>query len=306
MGISVMYQAIGSGSGIQNLYQKIVDFAASDTFLLDDELPHNTRLLHLPIAISLVVCTYNLPEIQNIRLNSNVLFLIYSGEILYWDDPKILFLNPNIFLPHIKITPVYRSDSSGTTHVFSEFMSKSSLDWEIFFGFGKTINWSCGLGQRGNAGVITYVKQNIGSICYADYSYVMQNTLPIVSIKNKDKTYPSVDLNSNKFLKDTKIPQDSRISLIYLPGKSVYPMMAISYLLIYQEQNYNKRSFKHAQNLVKLILWLYSDAIQTKMKKLGFMLLPDEILKLAKKNIKSITYDGVSIQDSLYKRNTDE
>jgi len=307
----VTYQAVGSGSGIQSIKNGIVDFGATDAFISDTQLvtqkENNIEILHIPAALAAVNFTYNLPSLKNsntlLSLDSDLIFKIYNGDITNWNDNQIKILNPTITFPELAITPVFRSDSSGTTFTVSEFMSKANQDWADTFGIGKTINWITGIGQKGNSAMMSFTKDNIGSISYVDYVYAVQNNFPVAKIKNKSGNFVIGDISHTEFAAaGTIIPKDTRISITYGTNQNAAPMATFSYLLIRKEQNYNKkRTLAQAQELVKLLQWMYSSEAQTKHPYLEFTPLPLNVITLGQDIIKKITFDGKPVVDTLVK-----
>lgn len=300
----VSYQAVGSGSGIQNIEQGIVDFGATDAFMTDQQLAEQKKLgvdiLHIPAVLASVNFTYNLPSLKDdiLSLDADVIYEIYNGTITHWNDPKIQALNSNSSLPNIKITPVYRSDSSGTTFTFTEFMSKANTNWANTFGTGKTINWSTGIGQKGNSAMMAYTKENIGSISYVDYVYAMQNNFPVAKIKNKNGVFVIGNIEYTRAAAaGAQIPKDTRVSITDMSNAA--PMATFSYILVRKEQNYNHRHLKQAQELVKLLQWLYSPEAQASHASLYFTPLPQNVISLGRNIIKQINYNGVPVISTL-------
>lgn len=307
-GVQVSYQAVGSGAGIKDIVSGVVDFGASDACLNDSELKQYAKegveILHLPGALAAVNFTYNIPgfdiEDAPINLDADIIYGIYSGEITNWNDYKIAELNPLIELPDLAIIPVYRSDSSGTTFTMSEFLSKASSKWTDTFGTGKSINWITGIGQKGNSAMMSFTKENPGAISYVDFVYASQNNFPIAAIKNKDGNFVVGNLeNTTAAVSSVVIPEDTRISLTYRDGKNSAPMATFSYLLIRKEQNYNNRTLSHAQELVKLLLWLYSPEVLDTHPELYFSEMPENMVALGKNIIKQITYNDQPVIETL-------
>lgn len=304
-GVQVTYQAIGSGGGIQNISTGIVDFGATDAFLSDEEIAsQKNTLLHIPAVLAAVNFTYNIPGLDEksepLALDSEILYQIYAGEITMWNDPKIVALNPTITIPELEITPVYRSDSSGTTFIMSEFMTKANSNWATTFGTAKSINWIAGVGQKGNSAVMAFAKENQGSIAYVDLVYARQNNFPVAKIKNKSGHFVIGDIeNASASATMVTIPNDTRVSLTDASGETSAPMATFSYILIRKEQNYNSRSLQQAQELVKLLQWMYSDEAQAQHGAFYFSPMPSNVLQLGQQIINQITYDGVPVVDSL-------
>ncbi|MGL5956450.1 MAG: phosphate ABC transporter substrate-binding protein PstS [Brevinema sp.] len=304
-GVAVTYQGIGSGGGIQNISSGIVDFGATDAFLSDREITEQeSELLHIPAVLAAVNFTYNIPGRDDrsvpLALDADLIAKIYAGEITSWNDPQIQALNPQENLPALEIIPVYRSDSSGTTFVMSEFLTKASTKWSNTFGTGKTINWIAGIGQKGNSAVMAFAKENQGSIAYVDLVYARQNNFPVAKIKNRFGNFVTGDItNASVAAASVNIPTDTRISLTDTAGAEAAPMATFSYLLVRKEQNYNNRSLQQAQELVKLLQWMYTSEAQSQHEQLYFSPMPANVLELGANIINQITYDGNSVIDTL-------
>ncbi|MGL4676648.1 MAG: phosphate ABC transporter substrate-binding protein PstS [Brevinema sp.] len=304
-GVSVIYQGIGSGGGIQNISSGIVDFGATDAFLSDQEITEQeSELLHIPAVLAAVNFTYNIPgkddTSEPIALDADLIAKIYAGEITLWNDPQIQVLNPQETLPALAIIPVYRSDSSGTTFVMSEFMTKASTKWADLFGTGKTINWLAGVGQKGNSAVMAFAKENQGAIAYVDLVYARQNNFPVAKIKNRSGKFVIGDIvNASAAAASINIPNDTRVSLTDTSGMESAPMATFSYLLVRKEQNYNKRPLAQAQELVKLLQWMYTSEAQSQHEQLYFSPMPENVLELGKNIINQITYNGTPVVDTL-------
>ncbi|MBC7190208.1 phosphate ABC transporter substrate-binding protein PstS, partial [Candidatus Aerophobetes bacterium] len=184
-GVRVNYQAVGSGGGIRQLLNKTVDFGATDAFMSDEEIRSiKNPILHLPTCLGAVVISYNLPEAPELKLTGKVIADIFLGRITKWNDPQIVALNPQVNLPALSIMPVHRSDASGTTYIFSDYLSKITREWEEKVGRGKALNWPAGLGAKGNTGVAGLVKQIPGAIGYIELTYALQTGMPFALVKN--------------------------------------------------------------------------------------------------------------------------
>ena len=194
-GVKVNYQAIGSGGGIRQLINKTVDFGATDAFMSDEELSQTDgTILHIPTCLGAVVVTCNLPGNPRLKLTPDIIADIFFGKITNWNDPRIKKVNPTLPLPDMHIVVVHRSDGSGTTFIFSDYLSKVSSEWKEKMGTGKALNWLVGLGAKGNAGVAGLVQQVPGSVGYVELVYALQNNMPISAIRNKSGNFiiPSI------------------------------------------------------------------------------------------------------------------
>ncbi len=304
-GVPVTYQGIGSGGGIQNIAEGIVDFGASDAYLTDAELAQmENELLHIPAVLAAVNFTYNIPGMTDsstpINLDGDTIYKIYSGQVTNWNAPEIKALNPNMELPDLEIIPVYRSDSSGTTFVMSEGLTKASQLWADNLGTGKSLNWTAGVGQRGSSGVIAFAKENPGSIAYADLVYAKQNNMPVAAIKNQSGNYVVGGIeNASAAAAGATIPSDTRVSITHSPGADAAPLSTFSWILVRQEQNYNNRSLEQAQELVKMLQWMNTEEAQNQHVELYFSPMPAQVIELGNSIISNITYNGQPVVETL-------
>jgi phosphate transport system substrate-binding protein len=238
-GVKINYQPIGSGGGIRQLTAGTVDFGASDAPMTNAELAKASQpILHFPTVIGAVVVTYNLPSVAKpISLTGDVIAAIFQGEITRWNDTRIMTLNPGVTLPAKDILVVHRSDGSGTTYIFSDYLSAVSPTWAQSPGRGKELQWPVGLGAKGNEGVSGQVKQTEGAIGYTELAYAVQNKLLTVRIRNADGEFvaPSVEsataaaAGAVATLPDTT---DYRLSIVNAPGKGAYPISSFTWLLV--------------------------------------------------------------------------
>lgn len=285
--VEINYQAIGSGGGIKQLTEKTVDFGASDAPMSDDELKRaQGPVLHIPTVLGAVVVTYNLPQVKTtIKLDGPILAEIFAGKIMKWNDPKIAALNPGVTFPTTSIVPIYRSDSSGTTSVFTEYLAKVSPTWAKEIGKGKTVKWPMGLGGKGNEGVSGQIKNTPGAVGYVELTYASSIKLPVAELKNKAGQFVAPSLASvseaaNASLK--AMPADFRVSITDAEGKGSYPISSFTYLLIYQQMAGAKGT-----ELVKFLDWAMG-AGQKSAPALQYAALPPSMVGKVKEKIKSI------------------
>ncbi len=295
-GIKVNYQAIGSGGGIRQLLNKTVDFGATDAFMSEEELkksPDNP-ILHFPTCLGAVVITYNLPGSPQLRLTPEVISGIFLGKITKWNDPKLQSLNPEVKLPSLPIVVVHRSDGSGTTFVFSDYLSKSSPEWRKRVGRGKSLRWPVGLGGKGNPGVAGLVKQIKGSVGYVELAYAIKNNMPYASIRNKSGNFVKPTLKSVSLAAAVKIPPDTRVSITNTDAPEGYPISSFTWIIFYSEQKYGNRSFEKAKEMLKLFWWIIHQGQQYN-ESLLYGKLPQPAVKAAEKILLSATYGGKPI-----------
>ena len=291
-GIQVNYQSIGSGGGILQLTNKTVDFGASDGPLNDEQAAKfGVPVLHIPQASGAVVVTYNLPgDNNNIGLSPSIIAGIFLGNIKMWNDSRIISLNKGVSIPALPILVVHRSDGSGTTNIFTNYLSKVSPGWKAKVGSGGAVNWPAGLGGKGNEGVAGLVKQTPGAIGYVELIYALQNKLDYAKIQNKNGKFIVPSIASVKEAGNVKLPDDSKIFITDTDASDGYPIAGFTWVLIYQEQNYNGRSKDRATKLMKLLWWNLHEG-QKFCEPLNYAPLSKEALKVAEKILKSATYD---------------
>jgi phosphate transport system substrate-binding protein len=295
-GIQVNYQSIGSGGGILQLTNKTVDFGASDGPLNDEQTAKiGVPALHIPQASGAVVVTYNLPgDNNNINLTPGIIADIFLGNIKMWNDAKITSINKGVNIPGLPILVVHRSDGSGTTAIFTNYLSKVSPDWKAKVGSGGSVNWPAGLGGKGSEGVSGLVKQTPGGIGYVELIYALQNKLDYAKIQNKKGKFIVPSIASVTAAGNVKLPDDAKIFITDTDAADGYPIAGFTWVLIYKEQNYNSRSQTRAKELLKLLWWNIHDG-QKFCEPLNYSPLSKEAVKVAEKILKSATYNGKAI-----------
>jgi phosphate transport system substrate-binding protein len=294
--VKVNYQGIGSGGGINQLIKKTVDFGGTDAFMTDKEIKDaGAAVLHIPTSLGAVVVTYNLSGNPKLSFTPDLVADIFLGKIKKWNDPKIASANPGIKLPDLAISVVRRADGSGTTYIFSEYLSKVSSEWKEKIGTGKSLNWPQGhIGQKGNPGVAGYVKQTPGSIGYVELLYALQNKMAFGNIKNKSGKFIEPTTKSVSAAANVKIPDDTNVSLTDTDANEGYPISGFTWLIFYKEQNYGGKTKEKAETLVKLLLWMVKDG-QKFVEPLQYSPLSKEAVVKSEKIIKSVTYNGAQI-----------
>lgn len=294
--IMVNYQGIGSGGGINQLVKKTVDFGGTDAFMTEKELKDaGAPVLHIPTCLGAVVVTYSLPGNPKINFTPDVVADIFLGKITKWNDPRIASANKDVKLPDLGISVVHRADGSGTTYIFSEYLTRVSKEWKEKMGTGKSINWPAGqIGQKGNPGVAGYVKQTPGSVGYVELLYALQNKMAYSNIKNKSGKFVEPTPKSVSSAANVKIPDDTNVSLTDTDAKDGYPISGFTWLIFYKEQNYGGRSKEKADVLSKLLMWMVGDG-QKYVEPLQYSALSKEASDKAVKIIKSMTYKGTPL-----------
>lgn len=292
-GIRVNYQSIGSGGGILQLTNKTIDFGDSDAPLNDDQTKKmGADVLHIPMCSGAVVISYNLPEVKGtIKLTPSVLANIFLGKITKWNDAQIAKINPDLSLPATGIFIAHRSDGSGTTNIFTTYLSKVSSEWNTKPGKGSAINWPAGLGGKGNEGVAGLIKQTPGAVGYIELAYAIQNKMTYADIQNKSGKFITPTVASTSAAGNISMPDDAKVSLSNTDAADGYPISGFTWALIYKEQNYNNRSLDRAQKVVKLLWWNIHDG-QKYCNDLNYAQLSPAAVKVAEKILKSATYDG--------------
>jgi len=289
--IRIDYQSIGSGGGQKQIKERTVDFGASDSFVSDQDLKNMPDLLHVPMVLGAVVITYNLPGLsQPLRFSPDVAADIFLGKIKKWDDARIKADNPGVSLPAADITVVHRSDGSGTTGVWVDYLSKISAEWKEKVGAGVSVNWPVGIGGKGNEGVTGQVKQTPNTIGYVELIYALQNNLPVALIKNRSGNFIPASLESVTSAADGALqntPDDLRVSITDSPGPNAYPVSSYTYILVYKEQT----DAAKGKALVDYLWWCIHDG-ERFTGDLKYAPLPDEIVKRAEAKINSITSGG--------------
>lgn len=294
-GVKVNYQSIGSGGGIRQLESKTVDFGATDAYMSDEKLQEmGADVLHVPMCLGAVVVTYNLPGNPELKLTADVLADIFLGSIKKWNDPRIAKLNESVKLPKTKIMVVHRSDGSGTTFIFTDYLAKVSSSWKDKVGTGKSVKWPTGLGAKGNEGVSGLVKQTRGTIGYCELAYALHNDMPSARIKNSAGNFIDAGIESISQAANVEIPADTRVTLTNTNAEQGYPLSGFTWLILYREQSYNKRKKEKAAAVVELLDWMIH-AGQQYAAPLDYAPLPEAAVKRAEEVLESVTYEAETL-----------
>jgi phosphate transport system substrate-binding protein len=296
--IRVDYQSIGSGGGIKQIKEQTIDFGATDAPMKNEDMQGPAAdILHLPTVLGAVVITYNLQGVaQPLRFSPDVIADIFLGKVKRWDDARIKADNPGVSLPAADITPVYRSDGSGTSAVFTDYLSKVSPEWKEKVGTGTSPKWPAGLGAKGNEGVTGQVKQTPNTVGYVELAYAVQNKLPVALIKNASGNFvePSLDAVTAAAAESlATTPEDLRVSITNAGGANVYPISSYTYLLVYKDQ----KDAAKGKALVNFIWWAVHDGqAVTKDPQYPYAPLPADIVKRAEAKLNSITSGGKALR----------
>ncbi len=281
------YQSIGSGGGIQQVTNGTVEFGASDAPLTDSELAKIPDVVHVPTVLGAVVVTYDAP-ITLLKLTPEVLADIYLGKITRWDAPAIARVNPGVKLPSDAIAVMHRSDGSGTTSIFTDYLAKVSPEWKEKVGAGKSVKWPAGLGGKGNEGVTGLVKQTPGAIGYVELAYAKQNGLPMAELRNHDGAFVRPTLEStSEAAAGVQMPADYRVSITDARGKGAYPIASFTYLLVHKDHGDPAKG----EALVHFLWWATHDG-QQYAAPLDYAPLPKAVVQKVEKTIQSLTVQG--------------
>jgi phosphate transport system substrate-binding protein len=312
--VNINYQSIGSGGGVKQFTERTVDFGASDAPLSEEEMQtlSSSTPVHIPETIGSVVAAYNIAGIdKGLKLTGPVLADIFLGKITKWDDARIKELNPNLSLPSADIVVVHRSDGSGTTFIWTSYLSQVSPEWNQTFGAGKSIQWAVGLGAQGNEGVSSTIKSTPNSIGYVELTYALTTDMDYASLMNKAGNFVEPTLNSTQAAAQAAIIMNStsnststgtvslpggdqswsNITLLDAPGADSYPIASFSYLLLYKELSTNINSMEKARALAEFVNWAITDGQQF-ASPLHYVPLPDSVVQHNQQTLKSLTFNG--------------
>ncbi|HEV8472599.1 MAG TPA: phosphate ABC transporter substrate-binding protein PstS [Methylomirabilota bacterium] len=285
------YQSIGSGGGIKQISSRTVDFGASDGPMTDEQLKQAPApLIHIPTVLGAVAATYNLPGAPTLKFTHDVVADIFLGKVTKWNDPRIAATNAGITLPDQPILVVHRSDGSGTTYIWVDYLSKVSPEWQKKVGKGTSVNWPVGLGGKGNEGVAGQVKNTPGALGYVELAYAVKNKLPVAAIKNAAGKFvePTIASTTAAAAGAAKsMPDDFRVSLTNAAGDDAYPIASFTWLLVYKDQPNEVKG----RALVKFLWWMSHEG-QKYAADLLYAPLPQEVVKQIEGKVRQITYQG--------------
>lgn len=281
------YQSIGSGGGQKQILEQTVNFGASDGPMSDENLAKAPgKLFHIPTVAGADVVSYNVHGLTSLKLDGPVLADIFLGKITKWNDSRLVALNPGAKLPNTDIVVVHRSDGSGTTYIFVDYLSHISEEWKTKVGTNTSVKWPTGLGGKGNEGVAGQIKQIPGAIGYIELAYAKQNKLPYADIKNAAGNFITASLESvTEALATADIPDDFRFSMVNPPGAKAYPIAGATWLLVYQ----NQKDAAKGKKLVEFLRWAYNDG-EKMATTLDYAPLPGNVIKRVLARIDEIKY----------------
>ncbi len=285
--VQINYQSIGSGGGIRQVLNGTVDFGASDGPMTDEQLKEaKTKIVHIPTVLGADVPAYNVPGISGeIKFTPEALAGIFLGKIQSWNDPALTKVNPGVNFPNQQIIVVHRSDGSGTTYIFTDYLSKVSKDWEATVGKGTSVKWPVGLGGKGNEGVAGQIRQLQGSIGYVELIYAVENKITYGSVKNAAGNFVKASLDgvTEAAASAPKMPPDFRVSITNAPGKTAYPISSFTWLLIPEQA----KDPKKGKIITDFLDWMVSDG-QKMTNQLSYAPLPESVVEKVKAAIKQI------------------
>ena len=285
--VQINYQSIGSGGGIRQVLNGTVDFGASDGPMSDEQLKEaKTKILHIPTVLGADVPAYNIPGVSGeIKFTPEALAGIFLGKIQNWNDPAIAKVNPGVSLPNQSIIVVHRSDGSGTTYIFTDYLTKVSKEWEASVGKGTSVKWPVGLGGKGNEGVAGQIRQLQGSIGYVELIYAVENKITYGSVKNAAGNFVKASLDgvTEAAASSPKMPADFRVSITNAPGKTAYPISSFTWLLVPEQA----KDPKKGKIIADFLEWMLNDG-QKMTSQLSYAPLPPNVVEKVKAAIKQI------------------
>ncbi len=295
--VTIDYQGVGSGAGITAITGKTVQFGASDApMTAAQEKAGSNAIMHLPTVAGPVVLTFNIPGVDKMSLNAEIVSGIYLGTIKNWNDAKISAINPGVKFPDTQIVVAHRSDGSGTTYIFTDYLSNVSKDWDEKVGKGTAVEWVKGVGGPKNDGVAAVVKGTAGGIGYVELSYAVKNKLPTASLINKDgKTVDASIASVNAAASNLgAFPADMKVSINNAPGAESYPICGYTYLLLYKDLGYMKDRTQ-AQATVDFIMWCETDG-QAMAEANGYAKLPKDAQDKVVAMLKGVKFNGEALK----------
>lgn len=291
-GDRVAYGGVGSGTGVRNLRDKIVDFAGSDAFLSNDEMTKMDAVIHVPTCMGAVVMAFNIDGVEKLNLTGEMIADIFTGKITKWNDPSIVKINPNVTLPDAEIIPVYRSDGSGTTFVFTDYLCKVSKSWAADLGAGKSVSFPVGQAGKGNPGVASIISQTKNTIGYVGSEYAFAQKITYANVQNQCGEFVEPNTASISASASGTIPADTRTSITNSDASGAYPITCFTWLIIYKEQNYSGRTKEQAVATLDLLHYVLSNDAQKMASEVHYAPLPKKAVELSLKNLETVVYDG--------------
>ncbi|HQP70689.1 MAG TPA: phosphate ABC transporter substrate-binding protein PstS, partial [Clostridiales bacterium] len=300
--VTVNYQSIGSGGGIRQFGEQTIMFGMTEAYLKDEvitEVEKKTggKAFNMPITLADVVVGYNLPGVkEGLVFNGQVLAEIYLGKITKWNDKKIQDLNPSVKIPAMPITVAHRSDGSGTTNIWTSYLSKVNKEWNDKIGSATSVNWPLGVGGKGNEGVAGVVQNTPGAIGYMSFAYAMLNKITYGYVVNKAGNTIKPSFEATSEAANIELPEDTRIIFTDTPAKTGYPIAGFTWMLVYENLEKNKaiKTKSEAEELIKFLVWSITDG-QKLSEKLGYSKLPKAAVDRNKEMIRQLKWNGEEI-----------
>jgi phosphate transport system substrate-binding protein len=291
------YKWVGSGEGIKSLLACEVDFAGTDAFMSDEDLRRaGGEIMHVPTCLGGVAVTYNLPGNPALRFTPDVLADVFLGKITRWNDARLAAVNAGTALPNLPIVVAHRSDGSGTTFIFTHYLSAVSEEWREKAGHGKRINWPVGLGAETNPRVAALVRRTEGAVGYVELIYAESERMPVAAVRNSSGVFVAPSVESVSLAADVELPDDTRVLITNTPSPGGYPMGGFTWIICYREQSYRGRSRERAEALARLLWWMVHEG-QRSTGSLKYSALPPAAIGRAERLIASMTFGGRAVAD---------
>lgn len=288
----IINNGYSSGSGIRSLLDKLIDFAGSDAILSEEEFAQfDSEVLTIPICLGAIVLAYNIPDSPCLKLNSSLISDIFLQKITHWNDPAIQKVNPDLNLPNLPITIIRRSDGSGTNFVFSDYLCKTSSEWEEKMGRGRSLSWHSGIAVSGNILAATTIERTPGSMGYIGQEHATVLDLPIAAIQNRSGEYVLPTKESILAAAEMDYPDDMRVMLTDSPNKNAYPLSCYSWFYVYKNQAYAERNIEKYNTLKDFLYYTISPEQQKMAGSMSYVPLPDNVIEKARNQIESLKWD---------------
>lgn len=295
-GAQVSYGGIGSGGGVRSLKDGTADFAGSDAFLKDDEMKEMKPTIHVPTCMGAVVLAYNIKGLSSLRLTGDLIADIFMGKISRWNDERLAAVNPGLALPDQPINVIYRSDGSGTTFVFTDYLSKISTEWKDKFGAAKSVPFPVGIAAKGNPGVAGVLSSTDYAIGYVGSEYAFAQNLSMAELQNANGDWVKPTTATIAAAATGEMPADTRVSITNATAANAYPISLFTWLIVYKEQSYGGRTYDHAKALSDLLTFMMDEKTQAQTEKVNYAPLPEKVRQQSLQNIKGLTFNGKAIK----------
>lgn len=295
-GAQVSYGGIGSGGGVRSLKDGTADFAGSDAFLKDDEMKEMKPTIHVPTCMGAVVLAYHVKGVSSLRLTGDLIADIFMGKITRWNDARIVAVNSGISLPDQPINVIYRSDGSGTTFVFTDYLSKISTEWKDKYGAAKSVPFPIGIAAKGNPGVAGVLSSTDYAIGYVGSEYAFAQNLSMAELQNANGDWVKPTTATIAAAATGDMPSDTRVSITNSTAPNAYPISLFTWLIVYKDQSYGNRSYEHAKAVSNLLNFMMDEKTQAQTEKVNYAPLPEKVRQQSLQNIKGLTFNGKAIK----------